>query len=58
MANYKVMYYKLFNSITDSIEVLEKSPAKCPAMYEVIDILKNAQIETEEIYIEDEEAEM
>ena len=55
MANFEKMYYLLFNKITDSVEILEKSPAKCPAMYEVIDILKNAQIETEEIYIDDEE---
>lgn len=54
MESYKKMYFKLFNEITDAIEVLEKSPAKCPAMYQVIDILKNAQIETEEIYIKGE----
>lgn len=55
MANFEKMYYLLFNKITDSVEILEKSPAKCPAIYEVIDLLKNAQIETEEIYIDDEE---
>ena len=49
------MYYLLFNKITDSIEILEKSPVKCPVMYEVIDILKEAQIETEDIYINGEE---
>ena len=55
MADFEKMYYLLFNKITDSIEILEKSPAKCPAMYEVIDILKDAQIETEDIYINGEE---
>lgn len=36
--DYKSMYYKLFNSVTDAIEILKK-----------------AQLETEEIYIDSSE---
>ena len=38
MRDYKEMYYKLFNSITDALE-----------------ILKEAQIETEEMFINSDE---
>ncbi len=44
---YKKMYFRLFNYVTTA---LEESDIK--AMKE---ILKNAQIETEEMYIEGEE---
>ncbi len=40
---YKEMYYKLFNVITDVIEMCRDE--KC------INILKQAQIETEDIFI-------
>lgn len=40
---YKKMYYHLFNAVTDAIE--EVNPIKR------IDILKQAQIDTEEMYI-------
>ncbi len=40
---YKKMYYKLFNAITDSLQVEDKKVAD--------ELLKNAQIETEEMYI-------
>ncbi len=40
---YKKMYFKLFNAITDSLELKEKEIAD--------ELLKKAQIETEEIYI-------
>ncbi len=40
---YKKMYYQLFNAITDAVN--EKNPVKR------IEILKHAQIETEEMYI-------
>ena len=40
MENYKEMYYRLFNKITDAIE-----------------ILKQAQIETEEMFINADENE-
>ena len=39
MADYKSMYYKLFNAVTDAIE-----------------ILKNVQAETEEMYISAEDS--
>lgn len=38
MPDYKTMYYKLFNSVTDAIE-----------------ILKQAQLDVEEIYIDSSE---
>ena len=38
MPDYKTMYYKMFNAVTDSIE-----------------ILKQAQLESEELYIESSE---
>lgn len=38
MPDYKAMYYKIFNSVTDAIEILKK-----------------AQLETEEIYIDSSE---
>jgi len=38
MPDYKTMYYKMFNAVTDSIE-----------------ILKQAQLEAEEMYIESSE---
>ena len=43
MEMYKKMYYTLFNAITDAIEEEDKEKA--------VEILKNAQIETEEIFI-------
>ncbi len=43
MEMYKKMYYKLFNAITDAIEIDDKEKAD--------EILKNAQIETEEMFI-------
>ena len=38
MPDYKTMYYKLFNSVTDAVE-----------------ILKQAQLDVEEIYIDSSE---
>ncbi len=40
---YKKMYLKLFNAITDSLELEEKEKAD--------ELLKKAQIEAEEMYI-------
>ncbi len=40
---YKKMYYHLFNKITDAIEFSSETVVK--------EILKQAQIETEEMYI-------
>ncbi len=44
---YKKMYYHLFNAITDAVECKTKEQADF--------ILKNAQIATEDIYINYEE---
>ena len=44
---YKKMYFKLFNVITDALEENDITVLK--------EILKQGQIETEELYIEGEE---
>ena len=44
---YKNMYLKLFNSVTDALGVLDEKGDSA----EVSDILKQAQLECEEIYI-------
>ena len=46
MPNYDPMYKKLFNSITDAISVLEEQVEK----------LKQAQIDTEEMFMNSEAA--
>ncbi len=51
MAIYKKMYLRLFNRITDALNKLEENDPSA-----AIEILKKAQIETEEMYIEDSEA--
>ena len=48
MTNYKEMYLTLFNAVTDAIELFQK----CQPL-EAAEILKTAQQETEEMYIED-----
>ena len=49
MADYKKMYYRLFNRVTDALCELEKNK------YETArELLKEAQRETEEMYIESE----
>ncbi len=47
MSIYKKMYYHLFNCVTDALEEADIDKVK--------EILKNAQIETEEIYISSDE---
>lgn len=52
MADYKRMYFTLFNNVTDAINLLEDTgDIKLNKVSEAIEILKNAQIECEEIYI-------
>ena len=52
MTVYQKMYGRLFGRVTDAIELLEKGENKAAA-----ELLKNAQRETEEMYINsDEEA--
>ena len=46
MVSYKKMYFTLFNHITDAIRALEAGDSGLAGK-----ILKNAQLETEELYI-------
>ncbi len=48
---YKKMYFRLFNRVTDALEILEKSTILSNEIMFAIEILKKAQIETEEIYV-------
>lgn len=50
MLNYKTMYLRLFNAITDALEDLARGNVPRAA-----DILRRAQQETEEMYIDIEE---
>jgi len=46
MADYKSMYYKLFNEVTDTIERLQKIQQECEELYikSEEDNLKNFEI--------------
>jgi len=46
------LYLVSFNAITTAIEELEKSAVNTPQTMKALEILKNAQITTEEIYID------
>lgn len=48
MPNYRAMYFYLFNAITDALEILENNNISG-----AMEILRDAQCETEELYIED-----
>jgi len=50
MPDYKKMYFTLFNAVTDAIEKLDDYEIK-PAK----EILVNAQNNTEDMYIEEDE---
>ena len=52
MEDYKKMYIKLFNGIT---EIIEKN-SKGFNVHEIIEDLKKLQCEAEEMYIENDEA--
>ena len=45
------LYFVLFNQVTKAVEELEKSEVSTPQTVEAIKILKNAQLTTEEMYI-------
>ena len=45
------LYLALFNEVTSAIEELEKSGIITPQTTKALEILKNAQIVTEEMYI-------
>ena len=52
MADYKKMYFTLFNKVTDAIILLEdESDIRFDNVSIAIEILKNAQIECEDVYI-------
>ena len=48
MPDYKAMYFTLFNRITDALDALE-----CGKWYQGMQLLKKAQQEGEELYIQD-----
>ena len=53
MVDYKKMYFKLFNAITDAIEEIKEIQEKGEDNYcKAIEILILAQQKTEEMYIE------
>ena len=53
MADYKRMYFTLFNNVTDAISLLEQTgDIKLKKVSDAIEILKDAQIECEDIYID------
>lgn len=43
---YQTLYHKLFNSITDALELMDRG-----AFLHAGELLKQAQVETEELYI-------
>jgi len=45
------LYFLLFNAVTSAIEELEQSAVTTPQTVKAIEILKNAQLTTEEMYI-------
>ena len=45
------LYVVLFNAITDAICILEQDAALLPQIRKALDILKEAQCKTEELYI-------
>lgn len=51
MAKYKEMYFRLFNRITDVIREMEAGKFE-----KACEILKEAQLETEEMYVSKENA--
>ena len=56
MADYKKMYFTLFNKVTDAIDMLEDTgDIKLKKVSDAIEILKDAQIECEDIYINTDE---
>jgi len=45
------LYFILFNAVTSAVDELEKSPVTTPEIIKALEILKNAQQTTEEMYI-------
>ena len=53
MPNFEKMYYTLFNHITDASEALQKGNIAA-----ALETLKNAQLEAEEMYMEEDEKQL
>jgi len=51
MTDYKKLYYKLFNAVTDALEALEQLNVG-----QAKELLLRAQQETEELYLSEEDA--
>ncbi len=53
MINYKKLYFKLFNDITDAIKIIESTnDILSKTHFDALDKLKQAQIEAEEMYLD------
>ncbi len=60
MPNYKELYHKLFNDITDTIELIENTnDILSKTHFEALEKLKKSQSEAEDMYLDmcDEEKE-
>jgi len=55
MPDYRKMYLTLFNSVTDALRVLEKSPTAHPYVDHAAYLLRKGQLECEEIFISEDE---
>ena len=49
---FRKMYFALFNAITDAVRVLEADRVITPQATQALKILKDAQCQTEEMYID------
>ena len=45
------LYFLLFNAVTSAVKELEQSEITTPQTIKALEILKNAQLTTEEMYI-------
>ncbi len=53
MVRYKKLYHKLFNDITDVIEIIESTDdILSKTHFEALERLKQAQIEAEEMFLD------
>ena len=53
MPNYKKLYHKLFNDITDTIRIIESTnDILSKTHFEALNKLKQAQIDAEEMYLD------
>ena len=53
MPNYKTLYHKLFNDITDTIKIIENTnDILSKTHFDALKKLKQSQIEAEEMYLD------